>query len=169
MSQIIIKNEYDLTYHDEELIINLIEKCHGHYENAHPVIYGDILLLLLKSQEGQAQNYNNDEKLIGLAIIATHHDYFNIDYVSVHADYRRRGYAKEIIKGAIGYICELSAEMKEGRYIKLDVEPDNIIAINLYEKYGFVIDKKREKIYYMPDGTEMKTHPMRLNIQSIKV
>lgn len=164
MTQIIIKNEYDLTYHDEKLIIDLIEKCH-----APPVIYGDILLLLLKSDEGQAQYYNSDEKLVGSAIIATHHDYFNIDYVSVHPNYRRRGYAKEIIKGALNYICGLSAEMKEGRYIKLDVEPTNLIAINLYEKYGFVINKRCEKIYYMLDGTEMKTHPMKLDIQSIKI
>ena len=52
--------------------------------------------------------------------------------VAVHPDYRRRGIAAEMMREVIRYIQE-----RDGTRVVLQVEHNNVSAVNLYKKLGF--------------------------------
>ncbi|MEM8860168.1 MAG: N-acetyltransferase [Chloroflexota bacterium] len=52
--------------------------------------------------------------------------------VAVHPDYRRRGIAAEMMREVVSYI-----NSRGGHQIVLQVERDNLSAVNLYKKLGF--------------------------------
>ncbi|MBF8982942.1 ribosomal protein S18-alanine N-acetyltransferase [Lutibacter sp. B2] len=72
----------------------------------------------------------------------------HITNIAVYPDKRRRGYAKEIVKGLIDLAC------KEDVYnMTLEVRKSNVDAQDLYEKYGFENCGIRPK-YYEDNGED---------------
>jgi len=65
-----------------------------------------------------------ESQLIGRYLIAN---------VAVHPDYQRRGVARSLMQEAFNYIVQ-----NRGHKILLQVERDNLAAINLYNSLGFV-------------------------------
>ncbi len=72
------------------------------------------------------------EEYIGFIISFRRKDYGYISVLTVLPGYRRKGYAKLLIKEAVKYLHSIS--LKD---IYLDVKKDNIEAISLYKKLGF--------------------------------
>lgn len=80
-----------------------------------------------------------DDSLIGLVAAYCNDQEKRIAYitsVSVLKDYTGKGIAAKLIKQCIEH-----AQDTEMRQISLEVARDNVLAINLYEKNGFVADK----------------------------
>lgn len=67
--------------------------------------------------------------------------------IAVDPEFRRRGLGKRLLEYALDYCRHLGAEQ-----VELEVRTSNTIAIQLYQKYGFVI---RERVpYYYSDGED---------------
>ena len=105
------------------------------------------------------ENYGKFElKLDNNIVSETHYSINNPDevfdkkYVALYAletnkNYRNMGYMRELLKNVFLYVkTELQID-----YILLDVEKDNISAINLYNSNGFEIykDDKKDKYFTM--------------------
>ena len=74
----------------------------------------------------------------------------DIDYVIVNNNYRRKGVASKLLEYLIDYCKEKSISN-----ITLEVNENNIAAINLYKKYGFETAATRKNYYKEEDGLLM--------------
>ena len=74
----------------------------------------------------------------------------DIDYVIVNNNYRRKGVASKLLEYLIDYCKEKSISN-----ITLEVNENNIAAINLYKKHGFIVVSKRDKYYKESDAILM--------------
>lgn len=92
------------------------------------------------------KGYYINEKIVGAIVYEDIYNRFEIDYIVVDNNFRRRGIATNLIKS----IIDLKPEN-----ITLEVRENNIAAINLYKKLGFEIVSKREKYYGNIDGLLM--------------
>lgn len=75
--------------------------------------------------------------------------------IAVHPDYRKKHYAQILLDKAIEF-----AKVKYISVINLEVKTNNIPAIKLYEKKGFIIVNLKKNYY--KDGED--AYVMRLNI-----
>ena len=74
----------------------------------------------------------------------------DIDYIIVSNNYRRQGIASKLLEYLIDYCKEKSISN-----ITLEVNENNIAAINLYKKYGFETAATRKNYYKEEDGLLM--------------
>lgn len=92
------------------------------------------------------KGYYINEKIVGAIVYEDIYNRFEIDYIVVDNNFRRRGIATNLIKSIID---------SKPENITLEVRENNIAAINLYKKLGFEIVSKREKYYGNIDGLLM--------------
>lgn len=71
--------------------------------------------------------------------------------IAISNEKRGRGYASLMMRSSI-----LQAGLKGSKKIFLEVNEKNIIAINLYKKFGFTAISKREKYYGEDDAIIMQ-------------
>lgn len=83
-----------------------------------------------------------EEKVIGYIGIWLIIDEIHITNVAIHQDYRGIG-ASNILMDAIVDLCRAQSIPS----ITLEVRSNNIVAINLYKKYGFVEEGIRKNYY----------------------
>ena len=92
--------------------------------------------------------FDNRFKIIGMGCLWSIVDEAHITLLAVHPDYRRLGLGQlllfELLKDAIA---------RELAWATLEVNENNLAAVNLYQKYGFQIAGKR-KNYYQPAGDD---------------
>ena len=91
---------------------------------------------------------NMRTKIIGMACLWSIVDEAHITLLAIHPDYRRQGLGQlllfELLEDAIA---------RKLAWATLEVNENNLAAVNLYQKYGFQIAGKR-KNYYQPAGDD---------------
>ncbi|MEL6927037.1 MAG: ribosomal protein S18-alanine N-acetyltransferase [Cyanobacteria bacterium J06600_6] len=103
---------------------------------------------LLALHLSSASELNTETKIIGMGCLWSIVDEAHITLLAVHPDYRRQGLGQllllELLKDAIA---------RNLAWATLEVNENNLAAVNLYKKYGFQIAGKR-KNYYQPAGDD---------------
>lgn len=92
--------------------------------------------------------YKKDNKIVAFLDYSKMYERMEINYIFVINEYRRNNIAFELIK----YIIDNN----EFENITLEVNINNLNAINLYKKHGFEIVAVREKYYNGVDGYLME-------------
>lgn len=92
--------------------------------------------------------YEKDKKIVAFLDYSKMYERMEINYIFVKEAYRKNGIASQLIKYMI--------DNNEFDNITLEVNVNNISAINLYKKYGFEIVSIREKYYNGVDGYLME-------------
>jgi ribosomal-protein-alanine N-acetyltransferase len=75
-------------------------------------------------------------------------DELHVTTLAVRPERRRRGYARALLKAALG-------AFPEARRVHLEVRPSNVPAISLYESLGFVTTGRRRRYYGDEDALLM--------------
>ena len=86
--------------------------------------------------------YVEKDKIIGFLLYSLIYDRIEIEQFEVITKERGRGIGDKLLK----YLIEKYKD-SDIKNITLEVKEDNIIAINLYKKYGFKNVSTREKYY----------------------
>ena len=78
----------------------------------------------------------NDDVLAGIGFYANDQNEYQayVTFISVNKQYRRLGYADKLINEAM-----VVAKEKKMKKMALSVKKDNIGAVNLYKKHGFIV------------------------------
>lgn len=85
-----------------------------------------------------------DDKYAGTLQYRIKDNYLYIIMVSLNTEFRGNGYGSEIMQEIIQ-----RAKNEKCNGLKLEVLTSNTIAINLYKKFGFIIDKQDNFFYNM--------------------
>lgn len=91
------------------------------------------------------------DKVIGFLLYSLIYDRIEIEQFEVITKERGKGIGDKLLK----YIIEKYKE-RDVKNITLEVKEDNIVAINLYKKYGFKNVSTREKYYDGINGLLME-------------
>ncbi len=94
--------------------------------------------------------YVSDGDEVGYVIIEDVGEVINIIDVFVYEGYRKRGVASKLLS----YIFDMY-RIRNIRFM-LEVRKDNLLAINLYKKFGFKQIYVRRKYYKNEDGIIME-------------
>ena len=92
--------------------------------------------------------YYINDKIIGYLDYSVMYEKIEINYIFVIDEYRRKGFAYSLIKYVI--------DKYNFENITLEVNVNNVSAINLYKKLGFKIVGTRKKYYDGIDGYLME-------------
>ena len=92
-----------------------------------------------------------DNRIIGFIDFSDIYDRIELNYIWIDKNYRGNHYSIELIEYMIRYAHNKSITQN----ITLEVSIDNLVAINLYEKFGFKKAAIREKYYDGIDGILM--------------
>ena len=84
----------------------------------------------------------DDKNIFGYMGIWKILDEGHITNIALDPDYRGNHYSNILLKFVINQMIEIGVKS-----FTLEVRESNIIAIKLYEKYGFVVKGKRKKYY----------------------
>ena len=95
--------------------------------------------------------YREKDDILGLIHINDIYDRYEINNFYVIDKYRNRGIGSLLLEKVI----ELGKEQKI-KNITLEVRKDNILAISLYENYGFIAKSIRKGYYNGTDGILME-------------
>ena len=95
--------------------------------------------------------YVEKDKIIGFLLYSLIYDRIEIEQFEVITKERRKGIGDKLLK----YLIEKYQDT-DIKNITLEVKEDNIVAINLYEKYGFKKVSTREKYYVGINGLLME-------------
>ena len=95
--------------------------------------------------------YVKKDKIIGFLLYSLIYDRIEIEQFEVITKERGKGIGDKLLK----YIIEKYKE-RDVKNITLEVKEDNIVAINLYKKYGFKNVSTREKYYDGINGLLME-------------
>ena len=95
--------------------------------------------------------YVENDKIIGFLLYSLIYDRIEIEQFEVITKERRKGIGDKLLK----YLIEKYQDT-DIKNITLEVKEDNIVAINLYEKYGFKKVSTREKYYDGINGLLME-------------
>jgi len=95
--------------------------------------------------------YVEKDKIIGFLLYSLIYDRIEIEQFEVITKERRKGIGDKLLK----YLIEKYQDT-DIKNITLEVKEDNIVAINLYEKYGFKKVSTREKYYDGINGLLME-------------
>ena len=95
--------------------------------------------------------YVEKDKIIGFLLYSLIYDRIEIEQFEVITKERRKGIGDKLLK----YLIEKYKE-RDVKNITLEVKEDNIVAINLYKKYGFKNVSTREKYYDGINGLLME-------------
>lgn len=85
--------------------------------------------------------------LVGFITYSIIYERAEIIDIIIDYNFRKRGYAKKLIEA-----CILDIENSNCNNITLEVNENNIAAINLYKKYNFEIASIRKNYYNSSDG-----------------
>ncbi len=88
--------------------------------------------------------------ILGVLVFEEIYDRIEIDYIIVNVDYRRCGIASKLMDFLIEY-----SKSNNILNITLEVNENNLSAINLYKKYKFEVTSRREKYYKDNDAILM--------------
>ena len=95
-----------------------------------------------------SQPNRDRSQIIGMGCLWSIVDEAHITLLAIHPDYRRQGLGQlllfKLLKDAIA---------RNLAWATLEVNENNLAAINLYQKYGFQIAGKRRN-YYQPTGDD---------------
>lgn len=91
-----------------------------------------------------------EKGILGVIVFEEIYDRIELDYIIVNDNYRRRGIASKLMESLINY-----AQNNSISNITLEVNENNISAINLYKKYKFELVSRREKYYNDKDALLM--------------
>lgn len=91
-----------------------------------------------------------EKGILGVAVFEEIYDRIELDYIIVNDNYRRRGIASKLMDFLIEY-----SNNNNIINITLEVNENNISAINLYKKYKFDLVSRREKYYKDNDAILM--------------
>ena len=95
--------------------------------------------------------YVEKDKIIGFLLYSLIYDRIEIEQFEVITKERGKGIGDKLLK----YLIEKYQDT-DIKNITLEVKEDNIVAINLYEKYGFKNVSTREKYYDGINGLLME-------------
>ena len=95
--------------------------------------------------------YVEKDKIIGFLLYSLIYDRIEIEQFEVITKERRKGIGDKLLK----YLIEKYQDT-DIKNITLEVKEDNIVAINLYKKYGFKKVSTREKYYDGINGLLME-------------
>ena len=90
------------------------------------------------------------KNIVGVIVFQEIYERIELDYIIVDSDYRRCGIADKLMNYLIDY-----AKKNHIINITLEVNENNIAAINLYKKHGFIVVSKRDKYYKESDAILM--------------
>lgn len=96
-----------------------------------------------------------ESKIIGIIHINDIYDRYEINNIYVLKDHRNKKIASQLVNKII-----LDAEKNKKMNITLEVRNDNIAAINLYKKHGFIAKAIRKGYYKGIDGILMEKELM---------
>jgi len=99
--------------------------------------------------------YSVDKNVVAILQYQDIYDRFELDNIFVLKEYRNKGIASILLE----YMIELGKNKKISN-ITLEVREDNITAINLYKKYGFVEKAIRTNYYKNCNGILMEKEMM---------
>ena len=99
--------------------------------------------------------YSVDKKVVGIIEYQDIYDRFELNNIFVLNDYRNNGVASYLMN----YMIE-EGKKKKIVNITLEVREDNINAINLYKKYGFIEKAIRSNYYGDCNGILMEKEMM---------
>lgn len=100
--------------------------------------------------------HTDDRRVVGYGGLWNIMDEAHISTIATHPEYRGRGWGEIVLAGMIRRAMFLEAE-----YMVLEVRVSNIVAQNLYLKYGFKTLGTKPK-YYHNNGED--AYDMRLNL-----
>ena len=108
------------------------------------------LLTLQLSDEklAEGKSFLSPQKIIGLGCLWSIVDEAHITLLGVHPDYRRKGFGTLLLLTLLE-----DAIARQLKWATLEVNVNNINAINLYQKFGFDIAGTRKK-YYQSTGDD---------------
>ena len=95
--------------------------------------------------------YVEKDKIIGFLLYSLIYDRIEIEQFEVITKERRKGIGDKLLK----YLIEKYQDT-DIKNITLEVKEDNIVAINIYKKYGFKKVYTREKYYDGINGLLME-------------
>ncbi len=95
--------------------------------------------------------YVEKDKIIGFLLYSLIYDRIEIEQFEVITKERRKGIGDKLLKYLIEKYQDISI-----KNITLEVKEDNIVAINLYKKYGFKKVSTRENYYDGINGILME-------------
>ncbi|MEM7592787.1 MAG: N-acetyltransferase [Cyanobacteria bacterium P01_A01_bin.83] len=87
-------------------------------------------------------------QIIGMSCLWSIVDEAHITLLAIHPDYRRQGLGQLLLLALID-----QAIARQLQWATLEVNEHNLAAINLYQRYGFLVAGKR-KGYYQPAGDD---------------
>ena len=87
-------------------------------------------------------------QIIGMGCLWSIVNEAHVTLLAVHPDYRRQGLGQLLLL----YLLE-DAIARQREWATLEVNENNLAALNLYQKYGFQVAGKR-KNYYQPVGED---------------
>lgn len=90
---------------------------------------------------------NDDNGINGVIVFKKIYDRIEIEYIIVDKKFRKSKIATSLLDYLINYSKDENLEN-----ISLEVNVNNIAAINLYKKFDFEVVAKREKYYKDEDG-----------------
>ena len=96
-------------------------------------------------------------KLLGYGGLWNIVDESHISTIASHPDHRGKGYGEVLVAGMIQKSINLNAA-----YIVLEVRVGNVIAQELYKKYGFIVEEVRKKYY----RDQEDAYDMRLDLEN---
>lgn len=99
--------------------------------------------------------YIEDNNILGIIDISDIYDRYEINNIYVLSEYRNKGIASRLLEKVIEdgkFNCKIN--------ITLEVREDNLIAIKLYTKYGFVAKAIRKGYYNGINGILMEKEMM---------
>lgn len=99
--------------------------------------------------------YSVDKNIVAFIQYEDIYDRFELDNIYVLAEYRKKGIASILIEFMIN-----DGKNKKITNITLEVREDNVKAINLYKKYGFVEKATRNNYYDNCNGILMEKEMM---------
>ncbi|MGY3776685.1 ribosomal protein S18-alanine N-acetyltransferase [Helcococcus sueciensis] len=121
----------------EEKDIDTLVEIEKFFPNPWPL---EAFFIEFEGENNKTIGLEIDNKLIGYMFYNDYLDEININHFAIHPDFRRRGYASDIMN-------ELISRMKKKQIIYLEVSTENLAAINLYKKFGLEILYTRKNYY----------------------
>ncbi len=91
-----------------------------------------------------------DNELLGIIAYSVIYERAEINYIFVRSEYRKKSIGSALLNKTVEKSKEAGLDN-----ISLEVEINNIAAINLYKKFGFEEVSRREKYYNGVDGILM--------------
>lgn len=107
-----------------------------------PWNYKTLLYEVIKNEKSSFFGAFNEDKLLGYIGFWSILDNVDIINIAIKAEYKRKGIGSTLFK-----VVDRIAVSLEAKTITLEVNVNNLAAINLYKKMGFIILRKIDNYY----------------------